>query len=69
MIFLDNYKFILLILSLYILASSTDVEQSFSQGGLTISKLQHSLSDQIIQLFKDKHKRPNKKQKVTDGGF
>ncbi|KAF4614987.1 hypothetical protein D9613_003531 [Agrocybe pediades] len=27
-------------------ASSTDVEQSFSHGGLTISKLRHSLSDE-----------------------
>ena len=27
------------------LATSTDVERAFSRGGLTISKLQHSLSD------------------------
>lgn len=30
----------------YILATSTDVERSFSRGGLTISKLRHSLSDE-----------------------
>jgi len=28
-----------------ILASSTDVECTFSYGGLTVSKMQHSLSD------------------------
>jgi hypothetical protein len=68
--------------------SSTDVERAFSKGGLTITKLRHSLSDesarascvlgtwteldgaiprdQIIQLFKDKSRRPKKKQKVAE---
>lgn len=73
-----------------IIASSTDVECAFSMGGLTVSKLQHSLSDEsthaasilgswldldsaiprneIIQLFKDKKRRPKKKQKLTNPG-
>jgi hypothetical protein len=29
----------------FLLATSTDVERAFSRGGLTISKLRHSLSD------------------------
>ena len=29
-----------------ILATSTDVERSFSRGGLTVSKMRHSLSDE-----------------------
>jgi hypothetical protein len=28
------------------LASSTDVERAFSRGGLTVSKMRHSLSDE-----------------------
>ena len=31
------------------LASSCDVEHGFSQGGLTVSKLCHSLSDESMQ--------------------
>jgi len=29
-----------------LLATSTDAERSFSKGGLTVSKLRHSLSDE-----------------------
>jgi hypothetical protein len=32
-----------------LIASSTDVEQAFSHGGLTVSKMQHSLSDESMQ--------------------
>ncbi|KAF8574083.1 hypothetical protein K439DRAFT_1373493 [Ramaria rubella] len=31
-------------------ATSTDTEQAFSGGGLTISRLQHSLSDQSTRV-------------------
>jgi hypothetical protein len=30
-------------------ASSTDVERAFSRGGLTVSKMRHSLSDQSVR--------------------
>lgn len=44
-----KYSFPYMILSLIwwlpSLATSTDVERAFSRGGLTISKLRHSLSD------------------------
>jgi len=68
------------------LASSCDVERGFSRGGLTVSKLQHTLSDEstrattvlnawsdipglipeadIIQVFKDKCRRINRKEQV-----
>ena len=76
-----------LIKKLSSLATSTDVERAFSRGGLTISKLRHSLSDNsaraatilgswsklegvipkeaIIDSFKNKSRRPKKKQKTT----
>ena len=31
------------------LATSTDVEHAFSRGGLTVSKMQHSLSDELTR--------------------
>jgi hypothetical protein len=31
-------------------AASTDVERAFSHGGLTVSKMRHSLSDQLIRV-------------------
>jgi hypothetical protein len=31
---------------LFYVATSTDVERSFSRGGLTVSKMRHSLSDE-----------------------
>jgi len=33
-------------ISVYLIASSCDVERGFSRGGLTVSKLRHALSDQ-----------------------
>ncbi|KAJ3490696.1 hypothetical protein NLJ89_g11414 [Agrocybe chaxingu] len=67
-------------------ATSTDVERSFSKGGLTVSRFRHALSDEstqaatlvgtwadldgvlprdkILQVFKDKKKRPKKKVRV-----
>jgi len=30
-------------------ATSTDAEQAFSQGGLTVSRMRHSLSDNSVQ--------------------
>ena len=30
-------------------ATSTDVERAFSHGGLTVSKMRHSLSDESMQ--------------------
>jgi hypothetical protein len=35
-----------LILTFSVTATSTDVERAFSRGGLTVSKLRHSLSDE-----------------------
>jgi hypothetical protein len=32
-----------------LLATSTDVERAFSRGGLTVSKMRHSLSDESTQ--------------------
>ena len=37
--FCTNHKF-------FCLATSTDVERAFSRGGLTVSKMRHSLSDE-----------------------
>ena len=39
------------LVGLYISATSTDVERAFSQGGLTVSKLRHSLSDKSTLCF------------------
>jgi hypothetical protein len=74
-------------------ATSTDVERAFSKGGLTVSRLRHSLSDvstrastvlgswvalndaicqsvvpkdDIIELFKNKHKQPKKRARAED---
>ncbi|KAJ2920669.1 hypothetical protein H1R20_g16425, partial [Candolleomyces eurysporus] len=69
-------------------ATSTDVERAFSRGGLTVSKLCHSLTDKsthcssvlgswakipgfnpfdsIVEKFKEKSQRMQKKQKTTD---
>ena len=33
-------------LLIFLLATSTDVERAFSRGGLTVSKMRHSLSDE-----------------------
>lgn len=35
--------------AIFVLATSTDVERAFSRGGLTVSKLRHSLSDTSTQ--------------------
>jgi hypothetical protein len=72
-------------------ATSTDVEQAFSKGGLTVSRFWHSLSDkstctstvlgswaaldeiipdgvipkdEVIEEFKNKHRRPKKRVRV-----
>ena len=42
---LHHYPVITLICSLT-LATSTDLERAFSRGGLTVSKMHHSLSDE-----------------------
>ena len=42
----NNQTTFLLIVSLFYVATSTDVESSFSWGGLTVSKMWHSLSDE-----------------------
>ena len=34
---------------LFCAATSTDVEQAFSRGGLTVSKMRHSLTDESTQ--------------------
>lgn len=38
-----------LLISHVITAASTDLETGFSRGGLTVSKLRHSLSDQSVR--------------------
>ena len=40
-----RFPFYDLLISLYT-ATSTDAERAFSRGGLTVSKMRHSLSDQ-----------------------
>jgi hypothetical protein len=33
----------------YLVATSTDVERAFSRGGLTVSKMRHSLCDESVR--------------------
>ena len=44
-----KYYAILTAVWLFCVATSTDVERAFSRGGLTVSKMRHSLSDKSTQ--------------------
>lgn len=46
---LCSYNIVLSMLIYLLIASSVDVERAFSRGGLTVSKLRHSLGDESVR--------------------